>query len=169
MCLPPWFSPPQEQEQTGPVAPVHFAEQFVSSTIRTSIHFTIPADPHGQISQQPPRTLAEKPSNLSWVPRTTWPFRHLAINWLVLVAVPVLVMALSYTRNRGGVKTFRIRYSRLMARIGRPPTNHPRTHAVPVRLNDPELDLIRAAAERAGQPVGVWARERLLAAAKRAR
>jgi hypothetical protein len=57
----------------------------------------------------------------------------------------------------------------MSATLGRPPLASPRRNAVPIRLADDELDLIRAAAGRAGLTVGEWARSKLLAAAKRSR
>jgi hypothetical protein len=52
---------------------------------------------------------------------------------------------------------------------GRPPLDHPRDVIRRVRLASDEDDTISAAAERANQPIAVWMRERLLAAAKRQR
>lgn len=57
----------------------------------------------------------------------------------------------------------------MTARIGRPPADNPRRNAVPIRLADDEYAAIKAAAQRAGQTVGEWARAKLLAAAKRQR
>lgn len=54
-------------------------------------------------------------------------------------------------------------------RTGRPPSDNPRSHMVTLRLTDEEYALVRVAAERTGEGIGVWARGRLLAAAKRAR
>jgi uncharacterized protein (DUF1778 family) len=56
-----------------------------------------------------------------------------------------------------------------MAKIGRPPTDNPRTHVVPVRLSEDEMRLVRSAAETAGETVGAWLRAKAVAAAKRAR
>lgn len=54
-------------------------------------------------------------------------------------------------------------------RIGRPPSDNPRTHMVTLRLTDDELAACKAAADKAGQSIGPWARGRILAAAKRGR
>jgi len=54
-------------------------------------------------------------------------------------------------------------------RTGRPPLENPRSNARHVRLSDDELKLTMAAADKAGQSWGDWAREKLIAAAKRAR
>ena len=53
----------------------------------------------------------------------------------------------------------------MSATIGRPRSPNPRRNAVPIRLSDPELDTIRAAASARGLRVGEWAREQLLRAA----
>jgi uncharacterized protein (DUF1778 family) len=52
-------------------------------------------------------------------------------------------------------------------RTGRPRSDNPRSNAVHIRLTDDELALCRTAAENAGQTVGEWMREKLIAAAKR--
>ena len=44
----------------------------------------------------------------------------------------------------------------------------PRVHVVNVRLSEAEIQLVRAAADRYDLPMGSWARERLLAAARKA-
>jgi hypothetical protein len=56
-----------------------------------------------------------------------------------------------------------------MPRTGRPPSDDPRTVTRGIRLTETEDAAIRAAAERAGQPVAEWCRARLVAAAKRQR
>ncbi len=53
----------------------------------------------------------------------------------------------------------------MSATMGRPRSANPRSHAVPIRLSDTELDAIRAAAAVAGVRVGEWARAQLLRAA----
>jgi len=45
---------------------------------------------------------------------------------------------------------------------GRPPSEHPRTHRIPVRVHDAEREAIEAAARRAGMPVAQWVREAAL-------
>jgi uncharacterized protein (DUF1778 family) len=55
-----------------------------------------------------------------------------------------------------------------MARTGRPKTDNPRTVQVMISLTEDEAVLVRSAAAIAGQPVGTWAREKAVAAAKRA-
>lgn len=57
----------------------------------------------------------------------------------------------------------------LMTRTGRPPSDNPRVKVIPIRLADDEHAAIAEAATRAGVPVGTWARDKLLAAAKRQR
>jgi hypothetical protein len=54
-----------------------------------------------------------------------------------------------------------------MPRTGRPRVDNPRKNVQSVRLSDEELLLVMAAAERAGQDVGPWMREKVLSAAKR--
>jgi hypothetical protein len=54
-------------------------------------------------------------------------------------------------------------------RTGRPPSDNPRRNAVPVRLNDEELAVVKAAAEEVETPVGTWARDALLNAVKNQR
>lgn len=46
---------------------------------------------------------------------------------------------------------------------------NPRKNVQSVRLSDDELLAVMAAAEKASQGVGVWMREKVVAAAKRAR
>jgi hypothetical protein len=53
--------------------------------------------------------------------------------------------------------------------LGRPPIDNPRTRTAVARLTDDEYATLAAAASKAGLPLGVWMRQRLLAAAKRAR
>ena len=53
-------------------------------------------------------------------------------------------------------------------RTGRPKSPDPRVHVVNVRLSEAEIQLVRAAADRYDLPMGSWARERLLAAARKA-
>lgn len=50
-------------------------------------------------------------------------------------------------------------------KVGRPATGRQRTEQMVVRLTDEERAAIEAAAETAGQPATVWAREQLLQAA----
>lgn len=52
-------------------------------------------------------------------------------------------------------------------RTGRPLSNDPRVEVFSVRLTRDEATLLRFAAGRAGLPIGVYVRERALAAAKR--
>ena len=54
-------------------------------------------------------------------------------------------------------------------RTGRPKAENPRERMVTARLTETEHGLVTAAAQKAGQPLGLWMRERLLAAARRAR
>ncbi len=56
-----------------------------------------------------------------------------------------------------------------MPRTGRPPVDNPRTEIVRYRLTAAELATLTAAAERAGQSLTDYARDKALAAAKRAR
>lgn len=67
-------------------------------------------------------------------------------------------------------QTFCIRYCQSMSpRTGRPKSANPRTNAIPIRLADDELALIRSAADKAGLSAGEWMRDKLIAAAKRAK
>ncbi|HET6916263.1 MAG TPA: hypothetical protein VFH56_09270 [Acidimicrobiales bacterium] len=53
---------------------------------------------------------------------------------------------------------------------GRPPiTGTARGEILRVRVSTDERALMQAAADKAGQPLALWAHDRLLAAAKRAR
>jgi uncharacterized protein (DUF1778 family) len=54
-------------------------------------------------------------------------------------------------------------------RTGRPPSEDPRSVVLSLRLTTAESEALREAADRAGQPVTVFVRERALAAAKRTR
>jgi uncharacterized protein (DUF1778 family) len=54
-------------------------------------------------------------------------------------------------------------------RTGRPPSDNPRTKVVPLRFTPDEWQAIYDAAERAGKNAGSWMREKLNAAAKRAK
>ena len=56
-----------------------------------------------------------------------------------------------------------------MPRTGRPPVDKPRRNVQSVRLSDDELLDVMNAAEKAGVPVGVWIRDKTVAAAKRAK
>jgi len=56
-----------------------------------------------------------------------------------------------------------------MPRTGRPKVDNPRRNVQSVRLSDDELLAVMQAAERAGQDVGPWMRDKVVAAAKRAR
>lgn len=56
-----------------------------------------------------------------------------------------------------------------MPRMGRPPSEDPRTVNRAIRLTEDEDELIRAAADRAGMKLAEWCRMRLVAAAKRQR
>lgn len=56
-----------------------------------------------------------------------------------------------------------------MARTGRPKSDNPRSNVHSIRLSDDELLAVMQAAEKAGLDVGPWMREKVLAAAKRAR
>ena len=49
---------------------------------------------------------------------------------------------------------------------GRPPSENPRTHRIPVRVHDAEREAIEAAARRAGMPVAQWLREVAMGAAR---
>jgi hypothetical protein len=53
--------------------------------------------------------------------------------------------------------------------MGRPPVDNPRISTLSIRLTDAERAAIDAAAEQTGKKAAAWARERLLAAAKRQR
>lgn len=53
--------------------------------------------------------------------------------------------------------------------MGRPPSENPRGKVVSVRLTPDEHAAASAAAQRAGQGLGPWMRDRIVAAAKRAR
>lgn len=55
----------------------------------------------------------------------------------------------------------------VMAVMGRPTVEHPRNSTLSIRLADDERSIIDAAAQRAGKKPAAWARDRLLAAAKR--
>lgn len=67
-------------------------------------------------------------------------------------------------------KTFRRRYFRGMnPRTGRPPSDNPHGRVVSVRLTQAEYDRAVIAAEKAGLGLGPWMRERIVAAAKRAK
>lgn len=54
-------------------------------------------------------------------------------------------------------------------RTGRPPSENPRRNVRSVHLSDDEDQLVQAAADRAGKPIGAWIRDKAVAAAKRAR
>lgn len=56
-----------------------------------------------------------------------------------------------------------------MATMGRPKSANPRTNVHSIRLSDDELLAVMAAAEKAGMDVGPWMREKVVAAAKRAK
>jgi uncharacterized protein (DUF1778 family) len=53
--------------------------------------------------------------------------------------------------------------------MGRPTVENPRNSPLSIRLTDEERAVIDAAAERAGKKPAAWARDRLLADAKRQR
>lgn len=53
-------------------------------------------------------------------------------------------------------------------RTGRPPSDDPRKRSVNLRLTETEYALLLEAASYVDTPVAVWARERVLAAARRA-
>ena len=57
----------------------------------------------------------------------------------------------------------------MTARIGRPPSDNPRTEVVQYRCTPDELAALQAAADRAGQPMRAYARDAALAKAKRQR
>lgn len=52
---------------------------------------------------------------------------------------------------------------------GRPPVPHPRSQTVRYRVTDAELATLAAAAEKAGQAVTDYCRDRAIASARRAR
>lgn len=54
-------------------------------------------------------------------------------------------------------------------RTGRPRAENPHGKVVSVRLTQAEYDLAVSAAEKAGIGIGPWMRERIVAAAKRAK
>jgi uncharacterized protein (DUF1778 family) len=56
-----------------------------------------------------------------------------------------------------------------MAAMGRPTVENPRISTLSIRLTETERAVIDAAAEQAGKKAAAWARDRLLAAAKRQR
>jgi hypothetical protein len=57
----------------------------------------------------------------------------------------------------------------LMPRTGRPKVDNPRRNVQSVRLSDDELIAVMQAAEKAGQDVGPWIRDKAVAAARRAK
>lgn len=54
-------------------------------------------------------------------------------------------------------------------RTGRPPSENPHGKVVSVRLTETEYDMALAAARKARLGLGPWMRERIVAAAKRAK
>lgn len=53
-------------------------------------------------------------------------------------------------------------------RTGRPPSDDPRRRSVNLRLTEAEYALVAEASSYVDTPMAVWARERVLAAARRA-
>ncbi len=54
-------------------------------------------------------------------------------------------------------------------RIGRPPSANPRGTALAIRVTPAEHDELRVAADKAGQPLTAFVRDKALAAARRQR
>lgn len=68
-------------------------------------------------------------------------------------------------REESGFGTF----SAVSPRTGRPPSEDPRRRSVNLRLTEEEYLLLMEVAAHTDTPVAVWARERVVAAARRAR